>query len=449
METLVQYIPRWYSGSWRTYKYDATKTDGGKTDVTPEEKFNRIIEDALCIGCGLCQSVATPVKIQVAKAKSGELRPRVVAPLSNEDIENIYATCPGTRIEGLPPFAIKAAAHHDLVWGPYHRLVLGWASTPKVRHEGSTGGVLTALGQYLLRSGRVKFILHVKASETEPTFGEATLSFTEAEVFEGAGSRYGPAAPLSDLEGALTRNEPFALIAKPCDLNAVRNLAHIDPRVNRLIRYWLTPVCGGYMPDQAMNRFLNEQGVKREDVTELRYRGRGCPGPTTIKTKDGDQHDVHYLDVWGEDESTWSLPFRCKICPDGIGEGADIAAADTWPDACPDREASLTDPGTNSLIVRTAPGMELLDAAVRDGALVLGNDVDIAYLNDTQPHQVTKKRFVKARYDGLQDAGALIPKAVNLRVNELSEANDARKNEEQRQGAFERASAGKQKETRN
>ena len=32
-----------------------------------------------------------------------------------------------------------------------------------------------------------------------------------------------------------------------------------------------------------------------------------------------------YNSFWGE-ESTWRVPFRCKICPDAIGESVDIAA---------------------------------------------------------------------------------------------------------------------------
>ena len=33
--------------------------------------------------------------------------------------------------------------------------------------------------------------------------------------------------------------------------------------------------------------------------------------------------ELDYLDMWGEDDSAWSLPFRCKVCPDGIGEAAE------------------------------------------------------------------------------------------------------------------------------
>ncbi|WP_261845003.1 Coenzyme F420 hydrogenase/dehydrogenase, beta subunit C-terminal domain [Aliamphritea ceti] len=408
------------------------------------DRFYRIVEDGVCIGCGLCQSLTGEAKVRMTKSQSGELRPQILNPLSESDVDRVYATCPSTRAEGLPAPLIDEAPNHDPVWGPYHQLSLGWAGNPEIRHMGATGGVLTALASYLLASKKVAFILHVKASVTEPTFGEATLSFTEADVLEASGSRYGPTAPLIDINAALDRGEPFALIAKSCDLNAVRNLAHLDPRVNQLIRYWLTPVCGGYMPDTSMDRFLNEQEIQRSEVTALRYRGFGCPGPTTVHTADGKHKDVHYLDFWGEDESAWSLPFRCKICPDGIGDGADIAAADTWQGGSPDRLNSETDLGTNSLIIRTQAGMQLVTDAVNAGALVLGDDVDIEFMNTTQPHQVTKKKAAQARYNGLAAAGILVPETEGLRIQEIHQGNTSKFNYNQQQGAFERAERHKE-----
>jgi len=52
-------------------------------------------------------------------------------------------------------------------------------------------------------------------------------------------------------------------------------------------------------------------------------------------------------------EDSWKIPFRCKICPDGPGEGADIMAGDQWVDCAPDPEFSKIDKGTNAMIVRT------------------------------------------------------------------------------------------------
>ena len=92
------------------------------------------------------------------------------------------------------------------------RIARAWATDPEVRYEGATGGVLTALAIYLLKSKQVDFILHAKSSVRDPSFGDRQLSFTEADVIESAGSRYGPTATLIDISDVLNRNQPFAFI---------------------------------------------------------------------------------------------------------------------------------------------------------------------------------------------------------------------------------------------
>lgn len=90
----------------------------------------------------------------------------------------------------LPPVANARASCR-----PASVLALGYAGDPELRHRCSTGGVLTALGQYLLASGRVDFVLQVKARPDRPLRTEQTLSFDAEAVLEAAGSRYGPAGP--------------------------------------------------------------------------------------------------------------------------------------------------------------------------------------------------------------------------------------------------------------
>ena len=412
---------------------------------TPTERLNRIVEHGMCIGCGLCQSVAGPEKIRVGKTTTGYERPIVVGEIDHALVDRIYDVCPGTRIEGLPEREIDADTRVDNVWGPCRRIVRAWASDPEIRFEGSTGGVLTALAAYLLSSGRVGLILHAKASTTEPTFGERHLSFSRADVITAAGARYGPTAPLIDVRDILDRGEPLAFVAKPCDIAALRNYARHDGRVDDLVKYWLTPVCGGYMPPASMNEFLAEVGIEPSDVTAFRYRGRGCPGPTRVETAKG-ATEVHYLDFWGEDESMWSLPFRCKVCPDGIGEAADVAAADTWPGGSPDRVTSETDLGTNAVIARTRRGVELIDAAERDGVLTVEHDVTPDELSYYQMHQMRKKYAVWARYQGLRDEGRIVPDTRRLRIEALAGELPNRVNAYQREGTRRRVREGKASE---
>ena len=411
--------------------------------ATPAQRLHKIVDDGLCIGCGLCAGFAGPDAIAFGRGADGNPRPFAKDALTDEQMDKIYRFCPSTRVEGLPQPLIDAAPHHDLVWGHYHTLYTAHATDAAIRHQGATAGVLTALACFLLQSGKVDFIAHVRASEDPPHFGVATISRTIQETVAASGSRYGPAAPLLNLPVLLERNRPFALVVKPCDINAMRNLAHMDARVNQYVRWWLTPVCGGFMPDEGCRQFLARHDIALEDVRELRYRGYGCPGPTRVTLRNGDVIDFDYLDVWGEDESQWSLHFRCKICPDGIGEGADIAAADTWPGGAPTREGQHSDPGLNSLIVRTAAGMELMTAAEQAGWISLESRIDVAYLNRTQPHQVKKKYAAPARIAGLQQAGSIAPELVNLRAEALAAAVDKTAFEQEKQGAARRALAAR------
>ena len=414
--------------------------------LSPEARLDRISECGLCIGCGLCQSVAGPERVRMRITTLGHERPVVVGKLDHDTVDRIYDVCPGTRVDGLPERLMDAQTRSDPVWGPYRRMVRAYAADPDVRFRAATGGVLTALGLYLVESRRVDFMLHARASRAHPTFGERHLSFEAADVIHGAGSRYGPTATLLDVRELLDRGQPFAFAGKPCDIGALRNYARHDERVDALVKYWLTPVCGGFMPPPKTRDFLAGEGLEEADLKSFSYRGNGCPGPTRIETHDGRVIEKNYLDFWGEDASTWSLPFRCKVCPDGIGEAADIAASDTWPGGSPTWEGQAGDKGTNGVIARTAAGAELLGAAEEAGYLVIERDIAPDDMSDYQPHQVAKKYAVWARHLGLRSAGQLAPATRGLRIRELAGEMDRAFNLRQARGTRQRVHDGKTRE---
>ena len=404
----------------------------------------------MCIGCGLCQSAAGEQSIRMRLVANRTERPVVSGELDAETVDRIYSLCPGTRIEGLPEPLIADDSFYDMTWGVWRRMEYAWAGDPEIRFLGSTGGVLTALALYLLESGEVDFIVHAMASRSRPAFGERAVSRTREDVIRAAGSRYAPTATLIDIERILdqceARNERFAFIGTPCDVTGLRNLATLDTRVDQLCRYQLAMVCGGFMAPTALAKFLDGLGVNLDSLDSLRYRGHGCPGPTRIETRDGRVIEKNYLDFWGEDESAWQLPFRCKVCPDGIGDSADIAVADTWIGGSPSWQGQEGDPGTNALIVRTERAEAMVDRAVGGGYLGRGDTLTPRDLDRFQPHQVDKKRAVWSRFVGMRSAGRIVPDVSRLRLKPLARENTLDTNLAQARGTRRRCLDGSNSE---
>lgn len=405
--------------------------------------LDEIVENGLCIGCGLCKSVVRPERVELVMTPEGRERPLAPTPLSPEATARINAVCPGTRIAAPAPEEAGENVVRDSVWGAAERISIGYAGDPAVRFRASTGGVLTALGQFLLESERVRFILHVGASQSAPMRTDRKLSFDSAAVLEGAGSRYGPCAPLVDFCEILDRQEPFALIAKPCDITAVRNLAAIDPRVDLYMRYALTFLCGGASDLTKSEDVLESFGLQEEELRLFRYRGDGSPGLTRIETQDGRSFGLTYQQLW-EDESKWMIQPRCKICADSIGLAADIAASDVWPGGGPTGE----DEGYNGIIVRTARGAELYDAAVAAGKLTIARLTTFRDFDVFQPHQVRKRRAIWARYRGMQSAGKPVPETINLDLEACARQNSVSENLSEACGARDRAKLGRLGEPR-
>lgn len=407
---------------------------------SPIDQLYRIVEEGLCTGCGLCQSLVGAEKVQIKTQLSGYKRPVVMGELTQTDVDQIYQVCPGINISLDQQPATDTEV--DVIWGHITSGYMAWAGQPEVRFKASTGGVMTGLAQYLVASEEVDFVLHVKASVSEPAFGEPHLSYTDADVIDASGSRYGPAAPMMYLSSLLDRGQPFAFIGKPCDVSALNNYARLDPRVDQLVRYRLSLVCGGYLTPQSFNGFLESAGVKRKDLQRIRYRGNGCPGPVEIENNRGEVFFRSYNDFWGEGETSWSIPFRCKICPNGIGEGADIAAADSWPECQVDSATEHEDPGSNAILVRNSNGEQLLQRAVEAGFIELGELIGARDMDYFQPHQVIKKQAAKARIQALQEEDGLGIRCDGLRLDQAAQQQDEHFFKQQKEGTRRRFWAG-------
>ncbi|OZA24382.1 MAG: hypothetical protein B7X93_11450 [Hydrogenophilales bacterium 17-61-9] len=351
--------------------------------------LSEIVKSGFCSGCGACAGLLGPSKVQMRLSQQGCLRPASLGQLDPKDVELVQAVCPGIHLEHDP----YADASHP-IWGPIKRVRTGQATDAQIRREGSSGGVVSALAVYLLESRQVDFVAQIAVAAGDPLANEVQMSRTRADVLRAAGSRYAPAAPLARLEEYLSTGQRFALVGKPCDIAAIRNLARVDSRIGRQVPFLLSFMCAGVPSIKGTHALLDALGVERSRLQSFRYRGDGWPGMARAVSLDGQVAEMDYAKSWGTILNR-HLQFRCKICPDGTGEFADVVCADAWygKDGYPDFEER---DGRSLVLTRTAVGESLVQEAVRAGAIVV-SDLAITEIDRMQPYQLNRKQVVLGR----------------------------------------------------
>lgn len=351
--------------------------------------ISKVAADGYCAGCGLCQSVAEPGAVSIEFSPLGFLRPVLHGEVKGKQLDILADTCPGARVE-LPPTPVEV----DVIWGPLVAARTGYSTQPGMRKQGSSGGVISELCAWLLETGRVEFVAQICVSADDPLRNDLQLSRTREDVFRAAGSRYAPSAPLSQLRELLAMGQKFAFVGKPCDIAALRRYALHDERVDALVVCMISFVCAGVPSLHGTHELLKKLGADTAQLKSFRYRGDGWPGNAKAVHHDGQTFETDYNSSWGTVLNR-HLQFRCKICPDGTGEFADIVCADAWygKDGYPDFAER---DGRSLVLTRTAKGEALLSAATGAGA-VATSELPVGDIAQMQPYQVNRKRMVLGR----------------------------------------------------
>ncbi len=344
---------------------------------------SKIINNGLCLGCGLCEAIDRESMMQISK--DGFYRP-VPVPSDKESVSIINHVCPGIYVDAR-------GGENTSVWGNVEEVCNAWSSDPDIRRNQSSGGALSALAIYLLESHKVDGILHVRNIQGDYLHNELHVSRNKQEVLLGSASRYAPANVFSSIFDILNacKDETFCFIGKPCDVAAVRNILREFPQYSRQIIYCLSIFCAGMPSYNATQKTISAFGNTDKKPVSIKYRGDGWPGYFTVQYSDGTKNRMTYNESWGKILGR-DLGYRCKICPDGIGLLADISAGDSWntKDGYPDFTESE---GKNFLFVRTKEGVQLLNEAHEAGCLCT-EVLDVEKIKEMQQYQYNRRRLV-------------------------------------------------------
>jgi len=342
------------------------------------------------MGCGACAATCPNHAVRLIDILDSGIRPIVDAQKCRQCGQCVLI-CPGVRIVHQA-FDRKTIPQLRQSWGPILEVWEGYATDPEIRFKGSSGGVATALALYCLEREQVSGVLHVGTRSEAPLRNVAVFSRTREELLARTGSRYSPAAPCEKFEWIQEAAHPSVFIGKPCDVVAVRKLQAVNSPREKKVSLAISIFCAGMPATRGTHDLLKVLGVKPEQVEEVRYRGCGWPGATTVRLKgaDGRTRRMTYAESWGNILCNCTQ-FRCRLCPDSTGEFADISCGDPWY-----REIQPGEDGWSLVLVRTERGRDILHSAMNADSVKLER-VDPGTVPRSQEALLRRRRHLWGR----------------------------------------------------
>lgn len=324
-----------------------------------------VVDWGYCIGCGACYFACDKGVVSLHTIDAIGIRARFDGPCS--DCRDCLDFCPGLRLDGgAPDGDTLKGGEAEMLVGPSLQVWEGFASDGEVRYRGSSGGVLTALSLYCMEKEGMGFVLHTGMDPAHPWRNLTVVSRTREEFLDHAGSRYTPSSPCDALRKIEESESPCVFIGKPCDTAAVAMLRKNRPALDRKLGLVLTFFCAGPPCSGATESLVKELGQAPGNVRDIRYRGCGWPGFFTLRDAKGVvQKQITYKESWGY-LAKRHRSFRCHLCPDGMGELADISSGDAWHLYHDDGN-----PGESVVLARTQLGYDVVRRAIDAGYLAL------------------------------------------------------------------------------
>ncbi|MBB3104843.1 Coenzyme F420 hydrogenase/dehydrogenase, beta subunit C-terminal domain [Azomonas macrocytogenes] len=349
--------------------------------------------------------------------EAGYKRPRLNKAYQDQPIASSEATktlnrsCPALTLD-ITPYKTK---NYHPIWGEILEVLRGHAQDKEIRQAGSSGGVISALAEYCLKHKLVDGVIQIKACDQNPLENVAVISRSRQQIIASSGSRYAPASPAEAIRLVKSSTEKYLFVGKPCDVAAIRQLQKHDPHIKQGIPYLISFMCAGTPSITGTHQVLDQLNVSRQEIIGFRYRGDGWPGLTKATLKNGETRSMTYNESWGKVLNR-HLQTRCKICPDGIGEFADIVCADGWEGDEKGYPSFEEQDGHSLILLRTEKGRELLRNAESD-AVVKVESFDAQNIFAIQPFQYYRRTTILPRLLAMK---ALMLKIPSYKGFELS-----------------------------
>ncbi len=335
------------------------------------------------------------------------IRPRVNQNLCEHNCDCLKI-CPGYYVNGHAATGISNdKGESDLPFGPALEIWEGHATDPEIRHTASSGGILSAIALYCLEYENLKFVVHTGMNASTPYLSETVVSYSRNDLIKRAGSRYNPASPCDKLGWIENQSAQGVFIGKPCDATAVSHVRVRYPQLNDRLKLVLTFFCAGTPSTLGTLNLMKNLDASPKNLHGVRYRGNGWPGNFLV-SYNNQEKKLDYESAWANLQKF--RPFRCHLCPDGLGQVADISCGDAW-----HKYSHNENEGLSIILIRTERGREVFHRAITAG-YIQANPSNIQDVIAAQQNLLERRKLIFGRLFAMKLLSLPIPKFSNFHL---------------------------------
>lgn len=314
------------------------------------ENIQIITDAALCSACGGCAGICPVDAITMSENAAGFIR-AVVDDEKCIKCHKCIHICPsnGTRLSD----DLKGSS-----LGGY----IGFASDSAIRVQGQSGGIVTAVLQFMLASGLIDAVV-VTRFNCNRRRAESFLARSTDEIYAARGSHYTQTSPVEII--LENQNKKLAAVLLGCQSACLDQISKIYPKV-RLPILTIGLICGGNLSGYMVDDLMGQAKIRdKKQVTGFRFRDKehgGWPGDIVI-------HADKTICIPKErrmELKPYYQNYRCLVCADKMNQHCDIVVGDPWGIDISDETAGYT-----AVITRSEIGENVLKSAQKNGIIFL------------------------------------------------------------------------------
>jgi len=373
-----------------------------------------IVNNNLCIGCGLCAGLCPANALRMEFNKYGEYNPvEITGCLKNCNL--CLQICPfseNEENEGLLAkeiFSNTDGIKHRPETGYYLDSYVGYSNINNHRANGASGGMATWILETLLKNNIVDHILCVTPNENpEKLFRFAVFANIDS-IRHSAKSAYYP-VEMSEVIKQIIKNESrYAIIGLPCFIKGLRLAQKKNNKLRNRIIVTIGLVCG-QLKSKCYTRYLAELSGIHGELKEVCFRGKDSDKPSSnfyfySKNKNNNYNKIFFYEgigkVWN---NRWFTLRACNFCDDVFAEMADVTVMDAWlPEYIEDSK------GTNLIIVRSPLVHNLIKLATKENQIKIEHiSINKVILAESGVLNIKRNQLAYRLYLAKQ-AGLIIP----------------------------------------